>query len=56
MALTVGVYVRPSQAHAVAIAAIVALTAVNYAGVQKSARLTLRSSSSAYSLDRPRYR
>jgi APA family basic amino acid/polyamine antiporter len=40
MALTVGVYVWPSQAHAVAVAAVVALTAVNYAGVQKSAWLT----------------
>ncbi|MCA2272448.1 APC family permease [Mycobacterium intracellulare] len=40
MALTVGVYVWPSQAHAVAAAAVVALTAVNYAGVQKSAWLT----------------
>ncbi|MGG7570110.1 APC family permease [Streptomyces sirii] len=40
MALTVGSYVWPSQAHAVAVAAVVALTAVNYAGVQKSAWLT----------------
>ncbi|MFD9212469.1 APC family permease [Streptomyces sp. NPDC059544] len=40
MALTVGAYVRPEQAHAVAVAAVVALTAVNYGGVQKSARLT----------------
>ncbi|MEV7147387.1 amino acid permease [Streptomyces sp. NPDC093084] len=40
MALTVGVYVWPGQAHAVAVAAVVALTAVNYGGVQKSARLT----------------
>lgn len=40
MALTVGAYAWPSQAHAVAIAAVVALTAVNYAGVQKSAWLT----------------
>lgn len=39
VALTVGSYVRPGQAHAVAVAAVVALTAVNYAGVQKSARL-----------------
>ncbi|MBQ1161835.1 amino acid permease, partial [Streptomyces sp. A73] len=37
MALTVGSYVWPSQAHAVAVAAVVALTAVNYAGVQKTA-------------------
>ncbi|WP_328554003.1 APC family permease [Streptomyces sp. NBC_00358] len=40
MALTVGVYVWPAQAHAVAVAAVVALTAVNYGGLQKSARLT----------------
>jgi len=38
MALTVGTYLWPGQAHAVA--AVVALTAVNYAGVQKSAWLT----------------
>ncbi|MEU9318434.1 APC family permease [Streptomyces sp. NPDC048295] len=40
MALTVGSYVWPGQAHAVAVASVVALTAVNYAGVQKSAVLT----------------
>ncbi|MEV3860638.1 APC family permease [Streptomyces sp. NPDC050095] len=40
MALTVGSYVWPGQAHAVAVACVVALTAVNYAGVQKSALLT----------------
>ncbi|MFJ2866086.1 APC family permease [Kitasatospora sp. NPDC087314] len=40
MALTVGDYVWPGQEHAVAVAAVVALTAVNYAGVQKSAWLT----------------
>ncbi|MGW1279291.1 APC family permease [Streptomyces tsukubensis] len=40
MALTVGSYVWPGQAHAVAVAAVVALTAVNYAGVQKSVLLT----------------
>lgn len=40
MALTVGSYVWPSQAHAIAAAAVIALTAVNYAGVQKSAWLT----------------
>ncbi|MFC7307545.1 APC family permease [Streptomyces monticola] len=40
MALTVGTYVWPEQAHAVAVAAVVALTAVNYRGVQKSAWLT----------------
>ena len=40
MALTVGMYAWPAQAHAVAVAAVVALAAVNYAGVQKSAWLT----------------
>ncbi|RKT19068.1 amino acid/polyamine/organocation transporter (APC superfamily) [Streptomyces sp. 1114.5] len=40
MALTVGSYLWPAQAHAVAVAAVVALTAVNYAGVQKAAWLT----------------
>ena len=40
MALTVGYYVWPGQAHAIAVAAVVALTAVNYAGIQKSAVLT----------------
>ncbi|WP_261719204.1 APC family permease [Streptomyces sp. FZ201] len=40
MALTVGAYVWPDQARAVAVAAVVALTAVNYGGVQKSAWLT----------------
>ncbi|MFD4573789.1 APC family permease [Streptomyces sp. NPDC058417] len=40
MALTVGVYLWPDRAHAVAVAAVVGLTAVNYGGVQKSARLT----------------
>ncbi|WFB08635.1 APC family permease [Streptomyces sp. LX-29] len=40
MALTVGSYVWPDHAHAVAVAAVVALTAVNYTGVQKSAWLT----------------
>jgi APA family basic amino acid/polyamine antiporter len=40
MALTVGYYVWPSWAHAVAAAVVVALTAVNYAGIQKSALLT----------------
>lgn len=40
MALTVGFYVWPVQAHAVAVAVVVALTAVNYAGIQKSAWLT----------------
>jgi APA family basic amino acid/polyamine antiporter len=40
MALTVGVYAWPAHAHAVAVAAVVALTAVNVVGVQKSALLT----------------
>ncbi|MFE9447384.1 APC family permease [Streptomyces sp. NPDC006739] len=40
MALTVGAYVWPAQAHAVAVAAVLALTAVNYGGIQKSAWLT----------------
>ncbi|GGR87282.1 putative transporter [Streptomyces aureoverticillatus] len=40
MALTVGSYVWPGHAGAVAVAAVVALTAVNYGGVQKSAWLT----------------
>ncbi|MGW9375291.1 APC family permease [Streptomyces xanthophaeus] len=39
MALTVGAYVLPGQEHAVAVAAVVALTAASYGGVQKSARL-----------------
>ncbi len=40
IALTVGVYAWPAHAHAVAVAAVVALTAVNTVGVQKSAWLT----------------
>ena len=40
MALTVGFYVWPSHAHEIAVAAVVALTVVNYFGVQKSAWLT----------------
>ncbi|WP_306320926.1 MULTISPECIES: APC family permease [unclassified Streptomyces] len=40
MALTVGTYVWPEQAHAVAVAAVVALTAVNCFGVEKSAWVT----------------
>ncbi|MGW0361962.1 APC family permease [Streptomyces sp. NPDC002990] len=39
MALTVGAYVWPGQQHAVAVAAVVALTAASYGGVQKSAGL-----------------
>lgn len=40
MALTVGVYLWPDHAHAVATAAVLAVTAVNYTGVQKSAWVT----------------
>ncbi|MFG3229110.1 APC family permease [Kitasatospora sp. NPDC048194] len=40
MALTVGSYVWPGQAHAVAAATVVVLTGVNYVGVQKAAWLT----------------
>ncbi|MFJ6904294.1 APC family permease [Streptomyces griseoluteus] len=40
MALTLGAYVWPEQAHTVAIAAVVTLTAVNYAGMRKTAWLT----------------
>ncbi|WP_133897198.1 APC family permease [Streptomyces sp. KS 21] len=39
MALTVGAYVWPGQQHAVAVAAVVALTAASYGGLQKSARI-----------------
>ncbi|MEX7469171.1 APC family permease [Mycobacterium adipatum] len=40
IALTVGAYVWPQYTHGVAVGAVLALTAVNYAGVQKSALLT----------------
>lgn len=40
MALTVGYYVWPEYAKAVAVASVVALTALGYAGIQKSALLT----------------
>lgn len=40
MALTVGFYAWPEHAHAVAAGAVVALTVVNYFGVQKSAWAT----------------
>ncbi|BBZ44283.1 APC family permease [Mycobacterium parmense] len=40
MALTVGAYAFPSQAHPVAVATVAVLTAVNYAGIKKSAWLT----------------
>ncbi|MGC5025993.1 APC family permease [Tsukamurella sp. DT100] len=39
MALTVGHYAWPAQAHAVAAGAVVALTALNVAGVERSARV-----------------
>ncbi|WKV72426.1 APC family permease [Streptomyces sp. PCS3-D2] len=39
MALTVGAYVWPGREHAVAVAAVVAITAASYGGVQKSARI-----------------
>ena len=40
MALTVGTYVWPAQAHAVAVAAVLTLTVVSYFGVQRSTQLT----------------
>ncbi|PRH80767.1 amino acid permease [Streptomyces solincola] len=40
MALTAGVYLWPEHAHAVAVAAVVALTALNCAGVGRSALVT----------------
>ncbi|WUH99308.1 APC family permease [Spirillospora sp. NBC_00431] len=40
MALTVGSYVWPDHSHTIAVAAVLLLTAVNYAGVRKSAWLT----------------
>ena len=40
MAFTVGLYVWPAHAHAVAVGAVVALTAVNYRGIGKSALAT----------------
>ncbi|OEU86355.1 transporter [Streptomyces abyssalis] len=40
MALTAGSYAWPEHAHAVAVAAVAAMTAVNHAGVQKSAWVT----------------
>ncbi|MER7840234.1 amino acid permease [Streptomyces sp. NPDC096040] len=40
MALTVGAYAWPGHAHVVAVTAVLALTAVNYGGIQKSAWLT----------------
>ncbi|GAA4897036.1 amino acid/polyamine/organocation transporter, APC superfamily (TC 2.A.3) [Stackebrandtia albiflava] len=40
MALTVGAYAWPEHAHVVAVIAVVVLTGVDYAGVQRSAWLT----------------
>ncbi|MBU3751386.1 MAG: APC family permease [Mycobacterium sp.] len=40
MALTVGLYAWPDHAHAVAVAAVAGLTAVNYRGIHKSALAT----------------
>lgn len=40
MALTVGLYAWPSHAHAIAVASVIVVTAVNYLGVQKSAWAT----------------
>ncbi|WP_156095083.1 APC family permease, partial [Nocardia lijiangensis] len=40
MALTVGHYAWPEQARAVAVASVLAITAINYTGVQKSALAT----------------
>ncbi|MCX5304343.1 APC family permease [Streptomyces sp. NBC_00160] len=39
MALTVGAYLWPGRQHAVAVAAVVALTAASYGGMQRSARV-----------------
>jgi APA family basic amino acid/polyamine antiporter len=39
-ALIVGFYAWPAQAHAIAVVAVLALTAVNYTGIQKSALMT----------------
>lgn len=40
MALTIGFYLWPGHAHAIAVAAVVALTALTYLGIEKSALLT----------------
>lgn len=40
MALTVGNYIWPNHAHTVAVVAVVALTALSYGGVQRSALVT----------------
>jgi APA family basic amino acid/polyamine antiporter len=39
-ALIVGLYAWPAQAHVIAVAAVLALTAINYTGIQKSALAT----------------
>lgn len=39
MALTVGTYLWPAQSHAVAVATVLVLTGMNYAGVERSAAL-----------------
>lgn len=38
MALTIGTYLWPAQARPVAVAAVVAITAVNLGGIEKTAR------------------
>ncbi|MEV6215746.1 amino acid permease [Nocardia sp. NPDC051833] len=40
MALTVGSYAWPAQAHGVAVGVVIVVTAINYVGVQKSALAT----------------
>lgn len=40
MALTVGLYLLPGHAHAVAVTAVLALTALNYRGIHSSTALT----------------
>ncbi|GAA1480111.1 APC family permease [Gordonia sinesedis] len=40
MALTVGAYAWPDRAHAVAVAVVIAVTALNYRGIHKSALVT----------------
>jgi basic amino acid/polyamine antiporter, APA family len=40
MALTVGYYAWPAHAHAIAVATVAVLTAINYFGIQKSALAT----------------
>jgi APA family basic amino acid/polyamine antiporter len=40
MALTVGFYAWPAQAHGVAVVTVAALTAINYVGIRKSAFVT----------------